>query len=222
MTSKLQIGFEFEFGIDLEAKDVSRVLKMVFPGEKLKVKIDGSVTTKKRFSNCEVETGVWDFDKGLSILERFFEWMTLFNVETNKTCGLHFGLSFKNKKLNNELMAEKIFFFTTDDDKYLKLFGRTKNHTCQSICKNRFVAHINRKLSKTHKRSLKYFTTLIKPSMLLREKHTSLNVSKLYWEDKNKYVECRICGGNKYHQRYSDVLKVINWTKKILERSIEK
>lgn len=189
------IGFEFEFGWEIDPKNyyqydtfsqIRKILRKEFGREWISriehFTHDGSLSFPKTQGNhygVELVTKPMPEDVAISFCKDMLYWMKKNpRVLTNKTCSLHVNINFKDKKLNKKIDYYKVLS-STPQKEILQFFGREKNTYCTNSEDKKFSLIINKKETPRH--NLKYWlqslhkkiykTTLKKPYPNLYKKN---------------------------------------------------
>jgi hypothetical protein len=198
----IEIGFELEFGCDATDSEIRNMLKGIFPEtrsarktrDRFTVTWDGSVSTNRDNSSIEIVTPVWTGSNVSKNLKKLFDMLILLNAETNSSTGLHINIGYKDPK-KTMLIDESKLVLNVDQDKYLKLFKRTRCEYSHKV-----VVPFNRK-----KDTVKTIYDKMKDTVKDPDKYDAINLSKLDVKKGKGWIEFRIVGGKDYHKRYRDV-----------------
>lgn len=201
--SDIEIGYELEFGSNLDERNISHSLKQIFKNgdgrckKRWVVKSDGSIQTK-HYSEIEIASAVFPLKRGIKNLGLMFEFMDMIQAETNHSTGLHINMGFNDLDVSKALDPIKVSLLT-DEEKWLKEFRRFRNDTCTPVRKT--IAELHKEDPRAPiEQALSRFKNYH------RGKYDSINTTKLR---KMGFVEFRIMGNKNYHRRFADVVEGI-------------
>jgi len=210
----LEVGFELEFSHDMKEKDILKALELLAPSPNGKrrrdryfVTYDGSVRCNNSHTSLEIITPVWPFATALKNLQTIFDFMALTGAEVNASCGLHVNMGFIDK-MNAKKIDRLKLVLLSNEEKWLKVFGRTSNGYCVPFVKRMKDNYTN------YRSWRRYATSTIddpKTFIITREKASSekydaVNRVKL---PRKKFVEFRVIGNKNYHFRHDEVVEAI-------------
>jgi hypothetical protein len=198
----IEIGFELEFGCNATDSEIRNMLKGIFPEtrnarktrDRFFVTDDMSVDTNRENSSIEIVTPVWTVSTASKNLKKLFDMLVLLNAETNTSTGLHINIGYRDPKKTMQIDESKLVL-NVDQDKYLKMFKRTRCEYSQKI-----VVPFNRK-----KDTVDSIYNKMKDKVKDPDKYEAINLSKLDVKKGKGWIEFRIVGGKDYHKRYRDV-----------------
>jgi hypothetical protein len=208
------IGFEFEFGWEIDPKkyyqydtfsQIKKELKKTFGREWISNILhfthDGSLSfprNKGGHYGVELVTKPMKEEVAISFCKDMLNWMKNHpRVITNKTCSLHVNINFLDKKLNRKIDYYQVLCNTPQKD-ILRFFGREKNTYCTNSEDKKFSLIINNKETPRHKidywmkslSKLTYKTTLKKPYPNLYKKNPYKAISHtIKFSDENEFFE---------------------------------
>jgi len=213
--SKIQIGYEIEFGSKYDRKTIAKGLKddldlKLFSWNPLPYKCwslvnDTSLKFSENINPHELVSPVLPLEEGISILQDIFTWMKDNRCVTNHTCGFHVNLSFNEKRLTKQMDLLKLILLL-DEETILRQFQRLRNSFCQGHQGVlRYYAYDG---DYVNERDLR--------SGLIYEKEMFVNLLKL----ESNYLEFRGMGNRNYHKRYSEIILNIYHFVDCMEKAI--
>lgn len=218
MDDEINIGFEFEFIIDLESAEIMeeftnrfgvKIRKQFFKnqasGKHWVLTEDTSCTAPGYVQGWELISPVMPLDAAAIILGEMFDFFEYLGVITNKTTGLHINIDIGRKSTKKIDLVELVMLI--DDKRIIDKYDRAYNSFCTP-----FSARIERKLkSYTKQYTVKEIKSRILDTVLERGKWSSINFMNL---EKRGYIEFRMIGGLDYHKRlnliFSDMIMFVN------------
>jgi hypothetical protein len=143
-------------------------------------------------NGIELVTTPTNLKQGLEIMTKTFQVINKFG-KTDKDCGFHVNLSFKNTKRNKKIRPTNVPLYINEDYIYKHFPSRRKNQYAKPM-------HID--LARETQWS--WDRTDIECTF---DHHMAIDLNKL--DGKNKYIEFRYIGGKNYHKQTRQIKTII-------------
>lgn len=133
-----------------------------------------------------------------------------FNIRTGVDCGVHINISHEDKTIDN--INQTFYSLMFDQDKVIKLFGRSKNYMCASL-----KPSITREIQRLTREKAITLDTLNDPTTTQRvldiiesfSDTGGLKSARFYSMKDYGYIEYRMAGGKKYETKYDEIEALI-------------
>ena len=216
----VQVGFEFEFGGNLEDKLKELVKKHL--GVELGNNRQGfkswCLTNYYTYNgDCideyEVVSPVMEFDEFIKVLRKFLKMMRDSKQRTDDISGLHINISFKNKRLHKKIKKNLTELWLNIPEKdILMKFNRIGNNYCKPFALtcvrdfNDIEEWGNGYSDENIEINVEKFNQYIYRKM----KHSSsIDLSRIKNNTNGSRIEFRMTGGPSYPTKVNDIIKVM-------------
>ena len=170
-------------------------------------RVEGDPSIDTRGTGSEIISPVYQTPQAmLTEMKSLFTWMDKFDVETNRSTGLHVTMSWNGEKTE----PNKVKMAVLLGDKYLlSTFGRDGNSYARSQYDNLKKMGQDLKSDPDNTKTIKQIENILEKG-ISGDKYSSINFKSDTDRDSgNELIEFRIGGGHDYHQDFDNCAKAV-------------